>query len=128
MSVKIDTQLSNYGDSRAYFVAPVHLPQGVTITNVTWYFYDGGSSQIWMYLGRYNHSIGGVPSYQAMAFHLSQGATGYESVSDDTISVDPIVDNVEWSYIVTVDLPPSASNTEYRFQRAVVTYEFPTGT
>ena len=125
MNVKIDTQLYNYGDSRAYFIAPVHLPHGVTITNVTWYFYDGGASQIWMYLGRYNQSIGGASSYQSMAFHLSQGEPGYDSASATTISTGQIVDNIEWSYILTVDLPPSASHLDYRFQRAVVEYEFP---
>lgn len=35
MNVKIDTQLYNYGSGYAHFYAPVHLPHGVTIKNVT---------------------------------------------------------------------------------------------
>jgi len=126
MNVKIDTQLYNYGDNSAYFTAPVNLPQGVTIRNVTWYFYDGAGSQISLNLGRYNQTIGGVPSYQSMAFHLTQGAPGYGTGYANTISIDAIVDNIQWAYILTVSLPPSVSHTDYRFQYAVVEYEFPT--
>lgn len=125
MNVKIDTQLYNYGNDFAYFTAPVYLPQGVTIRNVTWYFYDGAGSQVSLNFGRYNQTIGGVPSYQSMAFHLTQGAPGYGTGYANTISIDAIVDNVQWAYILTVSLPPSVSHTDYRFQYAVVEYEFP---
>jgi hypothetical protein len=125
MNVKIDMQLYNLGDDYAYFVAPVNFPNGVIITNVTWYFYDGGNSQISLNLGRYNQTIGGVPSYQSIAFHLTQGALGYGIGYDDTIS-SPNVDNTLWTYVLTVSLPPSASHTDYRFQYAIIEYEFPT--
>lgn len=125
MDVKIDTQLYNYGAGVAYFTAPVNLPNGVTIKNVTWYFYDGGASQMDLNLGRYNQTIGGVPSYQSMTFHLTQGAPGYGTGYANTISIDAIVDNIQWTYILTVSLPPSATHTDYRFQYAVVEYEFP---
>lgn len=125
MDVKIDTQLYNYGSDYAHFTAPVLLPHGVTIRNVTWYFYDGGASQIQLHLGRYNQTIGGAPSYNSIAFHLTQGASGYGIGYDDTISISATVDNIRWTYILTVSLPPSATHTDYRFQYAVVEYEFP---
>jgi len=125
MNVKIDTQLYNDGSDFAYFTAPVHLPHGVTIKNVTWYFYDGGGSQISLNLGRYNQTIGGVPSYQSMTFHLTQGAPGYGIGYASTIYTGATVDNIQWTYILTVSLPPSATHTDYRFQYAVIEYEFP---
>jgi hypothetical protein len=126
MNVKIDTQLYNYGSDFAYFTAPVYLPQGVTIKNVTWYFYDGGTSQISLNLGRYNQTIGGVPSYQSITFHLTQGSAGYGVGYASAIYTGATVDNINWAYILTVSLPPSATFTDYRFQYAVIEYEFPT--
>ena len=126
MVVKIDTQLYNYGSDYAYFTAPVYLPHGVTIRNVTWYFYDGGASQISLFFGRYNQTIGGVPSYQSIAFHLTQGSAGYGVGYASSISTGATVDNIDWAYILTVSLPPSATFNDYRFQYAVVEYEFPT--
>ena len=124
--VKIDTQLCNHGSSRAYFTAPVLLPHGVTIRNVTWYFYDGGDSQIWLRLGRYNQTIGGETSYQTLASYSTQGNLGYGIGYADTISIAATVDNIQWTYILTVSLPPSDHpHTDYRFQYAVVEYEFP---
>jgi hypothetical protein len=125
MNVKIDMQLYNLGSSPAYFTAPVYIPQGVTIKNVTWYFYDGGASQMDMNLGRYNQTIGGVPSYQSMTFYLTQGNSGYGIGYANMISLDPVVDNIQWAYILTVSLPSSVSHTDYRFQYAVIEYEFP---
>jgi hypothetical protein len=125
MNVKIDTQLYNYGSSVAYFTAPVLLPHGVTIRNVTWYFYDRGTSQMDLELGRYNQTIGGVPSYQSITFHLTQGAPGYGIGYASAIYLGATVDNIQWTYILTVSLPPSATHTDYRFQYAVVEYEFP---
>ncbi len=124
MKVQIDTQLSNIGTTTAYFTAPVFLPQGVIIRNVTWYFYDGGTSQIQLFFGRYDQVTGGIPSYQAMAFHLTQGDAGYGVGYASSISLET-VDNISYAYILTVMLPQSASTTDYRFQYAVIEYEFP---
>jgi len=125
MDVQIDTQLYNLGSGPAYFTAPVLLPHGVTLRNVTWYFYDGGGSQIDLVLGRYNQTIGGVPSYQSITFHLTQGAPGYGIGYASAIYLGETVDNIQWTYILTVSLPPSATHTDYRFQYAVIEYEFP---
>ena len=124
MKIQIDTQLSNLGTTPAYFTAPVFLPHGVIIRNVTWYFYDGGPSQIQMNFGRYDQETGGMQSYQALAFHLTQGDVGYGVGYDDSISMET-VDNINYAYILTVSLPVSISTTDYRFQYAVIEYEFP---
>jgi hypothetical protein len=126
MNVKIDTQLYNLGNDYAYFTAPVYFPNGVLITNVTWYFYDGGAAQISFNLGRYNQTIGEVPSYQSMTFFLTQGAPGYGIGYANTIYTGATVDNTQWTYILTVSLPPSTTHTDYRFQCAIIEYEFPT--
>jgi hypothetical protein len=123
MKVQIDTQLSNIGTTSAYFTAPVFLPNGVIIRNGTWYFYDGGPSQISLVFGRYDQATGGMQSYEGMAFHLTQGDVGYGVGYDDSIS-SATVDNINYAYIMTVTLPVSVSTTDYRFQYVVIEYEF----
>jgi hypothetical protein len=121
MNVKIDRQLYNYGDGSAYFVAPVQLPQGVTIKNVTWYFYDGGDHQIWLNLCRSNQTI---EACVVMASHMTQGAPGYGIGYDESINL-ATVDNTQWFYWLSVTLPYSDTHMDYRFQFAVIEYEYP---
>lgn len=65
-----------------------------------------------------------MPSFESLAFHLTQGAAGY-GVGYAGSVYNAKVDNSKWVYILSVALPPSASHTDYRFQYAVIEYEFP---
>jgi len=89
-------------DGRGWYLAPVDLPQGATVTRMTFYYFDN-------YVGKYvlarmqrSNLAGG---YSQMAYaDSSLTDTGYGSSYDTTIS-NPVVDNSAFSYWVIVDEP-----------------------
>lgn len=68
-----------------------------------------------------NHEEGAVPMASADSLFYE---AGYGSSHDDSI-LAPTVDNVQYCYFVTVQLPASTSHTDYRFCGAVIEYEYP---
>jgi hypothetical protein len=102
-----------------HFYAPVQLPQGVTITNFTTYWYDTVSENITCRL-RYGGELG---SLGFMADADSHADSGYGSSFDDTIIV-PTIDNTEYNYFVQVTFQPNVGNS-LRFYQAIIEYEYP---
>ncbi len=91
--------------SAPYFVAPVDLPHGATVTKVTFYFYDDssvGSDYASVWLGRNDHDN----SFSQMADVTSNDA-GDSSNQDDTINYATI-DNSQYSYFLELCLNSSA--------------------
>ena len=111
-------------------MAPIHLPQGATMTKVTFYFYDNDTSLfpigIHFLLFRQNQT-----GYDLLAIAASPGLTrpGYDHVSISSISYDiPIttIDNNKYYYYMGIQIQAAASSESYGFQYALVEYEFPT--
>lgn len=87
------------------FVAPVHLPNGATVTKVVVYFYDDssdGSDYVWVWLGRNEHDN----DFSTMAYVFSTDV-GDGSNHDDTIDYATI-DNSQYSYFLELDLHSTA--------------------
>jgi hypothetical protein len=107
-----------------YGYIPLQLPQGATITNATFYFYDNDDDYFYFYLRRGYE--GG--NYNNMAYvDNSPGADtlGWTHNSTSTISY-PIVDNNNYYYYIYLRIPHSStSNANYRFQYALIEYELP---
>jgi hypothetical protein len=102
-----------------HFYAPVQLPQGVTITNFTTYWYDTVSENITCML-RMGGELGPLV---IMANADSQADSGYGSSFDDTIIV-PTIDNTEYNYFVQVTFQPNVGDS-LRFYQALIEYEYP---
>jgi hypothetical protein len=86
------------GSSQNY-VAPVQLPNGVTVTKVTFYFYDESSANddyAVVNLFRNNNNGSDYP----MAYIWSNDS-GYSSTYDDSIDF-PLIDNSQYSYFLNL--------------------------
>jgi hypothetical protein len=97
--------LSNSNGTSDNFVAPVQLPQGATVTKVTFYFFDSSSAgsdygRIQMF-GNENDS-----NTFAMADVLTTDAGGAGSNFDDSID-DATIDNSQYSYYLRLTLNTS---------------------
>jgi len=110
--------LFNWGSTWAVFVASVQLPHGATVTNFTFYWYDIGNDDLHCELDRGDQTV-----LQTMASTYSLGAPGDGSSYDDTI-LYATVDNNKYVYYLEVDIPPSATHTDYYFQYAVIEYAY----
>lgn len=89
------------GTANGWYLAPVHLPQGATITRMTFYFYDDSTSDILAWLQR--SDLAG--NYYNMASVDSAGySAGWGNRSTTTIA-DPVIDNRYNSYWVIWDGP-----------------------
>lgn len=82
--------------SSGALVAPVHLPQGATVTAFKVFFNDTSANNITVDLHRLSLTTGG---YTTMASVSSSGVSGYGSVTDTTITL-PTIDNITGSYHV----------------------------
>jgi len=102
-----------------YCLAPLQLPDGVTVTNATFYFYDKGPSTFSFFVARSNQQ-GSYPLGSA----YSSGASGRGNVSLTSVSADlATVNNKDYNYVLAVGLP--YSSTYYWFDFAVVEYRSP---
>jgi hypothetical protein len=99
-----------------HFYGIVQLPDGVTVTNVTFHWIDSGGLNVQCQLKRHNLTM-----TLNMASMVSSGDTGTGSSYDDTIDL-ATVDNSENTYYFDV-LIPSGS---YYFRYAIIEYEYPT--
>jgi len=114
------TTLRNYDTAGwAVFYAAVYFPQGVTIKNLTAYWYDNSTDDyVSCWLARQNQDGG-----QFMAAADSTDVGGLGSSHDDTIMY-AIVDNTQYAYLLNVNVPQS-TNQDYYFQYAIIEYEYP---
>jgi hypothetical protein len=105
--------------------APLQLPQGATITNVTYYFYDNDDSSFTFYLSRGNTT----DLLNDIAYDTnSPGADtpGWTHISTDSINPNyATVDNNNYSYYLQIFIPWSSTYTNYCFKYALVEYAYP---
>jgi hypothetical protein len=100
-SYYLGTAVQNQGASTQYWVAPVELPHGATVTKVTTYVYDNAAGNIDVDLWRTNAS--GVAD-TVMAETEVTGTPGFGSDSDTTIGLGTI-NNQSYYYYLWVTLP-----------------------
>ncbi|TRO51101.1 hypothetical protein E2P61_07075 [Candidatus Bathyarchaeota archaeon] len=121
-----DAGLLNYGDETMPAYAPLQLPQGATITNATFYFYDNDDDYFLFYLesGNMTDRWNIIGSKDNMP---GSDTLGYTSVT--LRSINPTyatVDNNNYYYFLEIQIPYSSSNSaNYRFFYALIEYEFP---
>jgi hypothetical protein len=115
---------NTYGCGGAYIVsgsgalvAPLHLPQGATVTEFKVFFCDSSSYDMTVYLDRQNLESCG---YSSMAQVTSSGSSGYSSQLDNTIA-HPTIDNEHYSYHVYAYC--SAWDSNLKIKGALITYE-----
>ncbi len=103
--------------------APLQLPHGATITNVTFYFYDFDTDLLHFYLMRENQTRLDQMGYVEMSDPMDK--PGYDHISLSSISY-ATVDNNQHHYYLRVVIPHSSIDPLfYQFHYALVEYEYP---
>lgn len=122
-NVRIGTNLRNLEASgTATFFGVVQLPHGVTVTNVTSYWYDVDASlEIECLLCR---TIGDN-LISPLADVDSSGSSGEGSTVDTTIAFDAVVDNSQYSYLFYVRIPANSPTTNLQFRFATIGFAYP---
>ncbi|MBN1324187.1 MAG: hypothetical protein JW986_09390 [Methanotrichaceae archaeon] len=117
---------NTYGCGGAYIasgsgalVAPVHLPQGATVTEFKVFFYDNSQFDMTVYLDSQKMALCG---YSSMAMVNSAGISGYGSAIDNTIS-SPIIDNTQKSYHIYAFT--NSSSSDLKIKGALIKYTMP---
>jgi hypothetical protein len=92
------------GTANAVLYAPVELPNGVTVTSLTYYWWDfDGGSDTTATLTR--TALPATSGASSMAAVSSSGSTGTHSSSSTTTITNPIIDNAHFMYYVKTVLP-----------------------
>jgi hypothetical protein len=115
--------LRNLNDaSPVVCMAPLQLPQGSTITNVTFYFHDLGTDLLHFYLLRENQTVLDQMGY------VENSPPG-DTPGDDQISFSSIdyatVDNNQYYYYLYIGISWSLDPFDYQFHYALIEYEYP---
>jgi len=118
------TNLNTAGTLLCY--APLQLPHGATITNMTIYFYDNDADYFYFYLSRGNTTS----TFQDIIPYTSNSpgsdTPGWTHLSATTINSNrATVDNNNYSYWIELHIPWSSTSINYRFKYALVEYEYP---
>jgi hypothetical protein len=122
-NVYISTDIRNYDAYDHYLYAPVLLPNKVTITNFTAYWYDANAtsdilSSIWRGVG--NNTV------YLVANGDSSGNPGYGSTTDTTIGLGlEKIDNSQYSYCISLAMPGDAVDS-LRFRFATIGFAYST--
>jgi hypothetical protein len=115
----IDQDVRNQQTYSITFHGSVQLPDGVTITNVTSYWYDADASNIGCSLIR-NTPTGGV----LMASLGSSGSDGYGFTTSTSVLFST-VNNKDYTYCFQLSIPGN-SLTTLRFRFATIGFAYPT--
>lgn len=111
--------------SAVIIFAAVQLPDGVTITNATFYFHDDSDDYFYFFLTRGNIT----DFYDDIAYvdnAPGPDTPGWTHVSLDSIySEYAVVDNDNYSYWIEMKLPGSFTVSDYSFKYALVEYAYP---
>jgi hypothetical protein len=104
----ITWDISTQGDhffstSNTYYVAPVFLPHGATVTEIKTWWEDQSGNDASLELRRADPFS--TSAYTTMVTLETLG-TG-QFVSSETTITDPVIDNSQYSYILYVELPDS---------------------
>ncbi len=115
--------LRNLNDaSPVVCMAPLQLPHGSTITNVTFYFHDLGTDLLHFYLLRENQTVLDQMGY------VENSPPG-DTPGDDYISFNSVdhatVDNNQYYYYLYIGIPWSFDPFDYQFHYALIEYEYP---
>ena len=115
--------LRNLNDaSPVVCMAPLQLPQGSTITNVTFYFHDLGTDLLHFYLLRENQTVLDQMGYV-------ENSPPEDTPGDAHISFSSIdyatVDNNQYYYYLYIGIPWSIDPFDYQFHYALIEYEYP---
>jgi hypothetical protein len=103
--------------------APLQLPHGTRITNATFYFYDNDVNYFSFYMYRQNQTDRDLMGYVSNL--PGSNTPGYDQLSFSSLDYE-IVDNNNYHYWLYFSFPYSSTSTSnYRFQYALVEYEFP---
>jgi hypothetical protein len=115
--------LRNLNDaSPVVCMAPLQLPQGSTITNVTFYFHDLGIDLLHFYLLRENQTVLDQMGYVENSPPADTPGNTHISFS----SIDyATVDNNQYYYYLYIGIPWSLDPFDYQFHYALVEYEYP---
>jgi hypothetical protein len=103
-----------------WYLAPVHLPQGATVTAVIFHWYDANASS--NAVARLQRTRFEQGNYEDMAYAESVGSGGYGSTTDGTIFYATI-DNSQYAYWVIWDIPAGSA---LKGCAVVIHYTFPT--
>lgn len=104
-NIEIGSFITNYDTVHHTLFAPVQLPHGVTITNVTAYWYDNDEVED-IYCRLYRNLEDGFV-YQ-LANVDSFGNPGFSSTVDTTIDFSSTVDNSLYAYYIYLQMPAGA--------------------
>ncbi|GEM_PF-1642552 len=104
------------GSGAGALVAPVHLPQGATVTEFKVFFDDNSQYDMTVYLDSQKMTLCG---YSSLAMVNSAGISGYGSAIDNTIS-SPVIDNTQKSYLIYAFT--NSSSSDLKIKGALVTY------
>ena len=121
-NVQVGSFITNYDTVSNILQAPVLLPNGVTITNVTSYWYDNDAS-LNIYCRLYRDLEDGFV-YQ-IAEVDSSGNPGFNSTVDTTIHFSDTVDNSQYSYYIFLQMPADAG-LNLRLRLITVGFSYPT--
>ena len=124
-SVSISTYLGNNAAvGTALFYGSVQLPHGVTVTNVTFYWYDADISRdITFHLARVISTSTG--ELYPLASGSSSGSAGYGSSMDISIN-NSIIDNTVYSYMFYVIMPSNSPTSNLRYLYGSIGFAYPT--
>lgn len=100
------TAVHNLGNTTAYFIAPVHLPHGATVTRLTFYWRDNSASD--GSLTMYYNNLQMMQSEMASAGTSGQSLT--PSFSQDTSIAYAQIDNSQRTYYLWLVLPDKDVN------------------
>lgn len=82
-------------------VAPVHLPDGATVTSMFFYLYDDSGDDLSMSLRR--KRINNTVASSVLATVATAGTSTSVRILPDITITDPVIDNTQYSYFVTTD-------------------------
>jgi hypothetical protein len=106
------------------FVAPVSLPQGATLNQMTLLGFDDDPSNVLEVT--FYRAYGGRGFTEEIASLTSTGANGDFEFSTTPNAARSVVDNERYGYYVELTLPaPSATNRGLVLTRVRLGYEFP---
>jgi hypothetical protein len=110
--------------TEVYFSAPVYLPDGATVTNVTYQAWDNTSYDSRASLVRWRGAwpTPGTATADQMAGIWSAGESAAWREFSSNVIYEPEIDNVNYAYFVEVRLHGSAGNN-LRAGKITVTYQ-----
>jgi hypothetical protein len=110
------------GLNNGWYMAPVNLPDGATVTKMTFYWYRNGS-----YIGaaRLQRTKLGEGTYEDLAVAFAPMGSAMNGSSSDVIVAGGPIDNSQYAYWLVWDLPANATaTTGVHGQAVVVEYGF----